>query len=382
MNADPRELGRRLVDWFEAHKRDLPWRRDRDPYRVWVSEVMLQQTRVETVVSRYDSFLRRFPTVEQLAAAAEEDVLKEWEGLGYYSRARNLWLAAREVMARYGGQLPQHPDELAKLPGIGRYTAAAIASIAFNYPSPAVDGNVLRVLARLYGIAEPVTQGAVQRRIEELAAAMMPAEQAGRFTEALMELGALVCTPGRPDCGRCPWADACVARAEGAAEALPVRPKKQPGRVVHGAVAVAVAQGTGGEVPRLLVVRRPEGGLLAGLWEFPWLELPADVSDEEAAARLRQRLQELYGVAARPAGRLQDVTHVFSHLTWRLRVFEYAVDAGAGGGRGPETGGAAWRWATADELDALPFGRAHRRIAGAWRALAHVSDPTPGKGGD
>lgn len=383
MQAQPQQLGRRLVEWFDAHKRALPWRTNRDPYRVWVSEVMLQQTRVETVAPRYEAFLRRFPTVRHLAAAAEEDVLKEWEGLGYYSRARNLWLAAREVVARYGGSLPEHPDELARLPGIGRYTAAAIASIAFNHAAPAVDGNVLRVIARLYGIDEPVTQSAVKRRIEELTAAMIPHDRAGDFTEALMELGALVCTPGRPDCRRCPWAEACAARREGTAAELPVRPKKQPSRIVHGAVAVVAATppdggepsgraplAAGGSERRVLVVRRPDDGLLAGMWEFPWVEVPVGAQDQEAAGLLEQALLDMCGVVASYAGRLPDVTHVFSHLEWRLRVFVY--DAGTHPEPRPPHGdaGGAWLWAEAEQLDTLPFGRAHRRIADLWRSAA------------
>ncbi|MFS8523800.1 MAG: A/G-specific adenine glycosylase, partial [Limnochordales bacterium] len=206
-----RRLGEALVRWFEEHKRALPWRQNRDPYRVWVAEVMLQQTRVDTVAPRYVSFLRRFPSVEALAAAGEDEVLKEWEGLGYYSRARNLRLAAREIVNRYGGRFPDSPEELRRLPGIGRYTAAAVASIAFNRPAAAVDGNVLRVMARLHGIDEPVTRAPVQRRIERLTEALIPPGRAADFTEALMELGALVCTPGQPDCGRCPWRDAWTA---------------------------------------------------------------------------------------------------------------------------------------------------------------------------
>lgn len=363
------ELGRRLVDWFRVHKRDLPWRVDRDPYRVWVSEIMLQQTRADTVAARYESFLRRFPTLRDLAAASEEDVLKEWEGLGYYARARHLRLAAREVVQRYGGRLPSDPDELARLPGIGPYTAAAIASIAFNRPAPAVDGNVLRVVARLYGIEEPVTQSSVKRRIEKLTAAMIPPGQPGDFTEALMELGALVCTPGEPDCTRCPWADACVARERGTAAVLPNRPRRRPTRVVHGAVAVCVWQDAADGGGRVLVVQRPDDGLLAGMWEFPWTEVPEEASDEESARRVAEVLRGVYGVDAERVGRLPDVKHVFSHLQWRLRAFVYRVvelDAASG-----DEGGAETRlWADARQLGELPFGRAHRRIAQAWRRVA------------
>jgi len=380
-----------LVRWFHGHKRALPWRTSRDPYRVWVAEVMLQQTRVETVARRYPSFLRRFPSVRDLAAADESDVLKEWEGLGYYSRARHLRLAAREIEERYGGRFPTHPDQLRRLPGIGRYTAAAVASIAFNRPVAAVDGNVVRVVARLYGIAEPITRAAVQRRIEELTQALIPPGRAADFTEALMELGALVCTPGRPDCPSCPWIDACVAHKEGSAAQLPNRPKRRPPRLVHGAVAVVTRGGAEGSAQqsasiqlsgpaagagggRVLVVRRPPDGLLGGLWEFPWVEVAADASPSSSADAVVQALRGRHGVAVIVDGRLRDVSHVFSHLEWRLRVFtaratEDPVDRhllqGDAAGDGEDPG---LLWAAPEELRRLAFGRAHRRIADAWLA--------------
>lgn len=372
-----RRLGEALVRWFEEHKRALPWRQNRDPYRVWVAEVMLQQTRVDTVAPRYVSFLRRFPSVEALAAAGEDEVLKEWEGLGYYSRARNLRLAAREIVNRYGGRFPDSPEELRRLPGIGRYTAAAVASIAFNRPAAAVDGNVLRVMARLHGIDEPVTRAPVQRRIERLTEALIPPGRAADFTEALMELGALVCTPGQPDCGRCPWRDACTAYLEGRTGELPVRPQRTAPRVVHGAVAVVTANGDGARAGRrVLVVRRPAGGLLAGMWEFPWVETAPDASEAECEAILTRTLRDRYGLDVVVDGGLPAVRHVFSHLEWRLQVFAARVRPGAEAPAGRRKLAAQGRaagedgdlvWAAPEELDGLAFGRAHRRIADTWR---------------
>ncbi len=400
-HVDGQQLGRWLVDWFRVNKRALPWRVDRNPYRVWVAEVMLQQTWVDTVAPRYESFLRRFPTVHDLAAADEDEVLKEWEGLGYYSRARHLRLAAREIVERYGGRFPEHPDELRRLPGIGPYTAAAIASIAFGRPAAAVDGNVLRVVARLYGIEDPITQTAVKRRIEQLTAAMIPEGEAADFTEAIMELGALICTPGEPDCLRCPWLDVCVARQKGVAAQLPNKPKRRPPRIVYGAVAVATwtlepgavdAAGAedvngGAGVGRVLVVRRPTDGLLAGLWEFPWVEVERDTDDGAAAEKAAQWLRDTFGVNVRWTGRLPDVGHVFSHLEWRLRVFAFDVaDGWPNAEPASRSGNVAdgeqltrstnkvdadeltYMWTEPAKLSDLAFGRAHRRIADTWLA--------------
>lgn len=369
--SDAQALGRRLVEWFWNNKRTLPWRVGRDPYRVWVAEVMLQQTRVDTVVPRYVSFLERFPTVYDLAAADEDEVLKEWEGLGYYSRARNLRLAAREIVARYGGEFPAEPDELRKLPGIGRYTAAAVASIAFNRPMAAVDGNVLRVVARLYAVTDPINKTAVQRRIEQLTEAMIPPDCAADFTEALMELGALICTPGRPDCDRCPWFDACAAREEGNAAELPNRPKRKPPRIVRGAVAVVVAgepvearrddAPMTAETESVLVTRRPSDGLLGGMWEFPWVETDEGATPEQAVVALVSALREAYGVDVSVEGRLPDVSHVFSHLEWRMQVFVCRVQGRSGAAVENEH-----MWVAPEALQTLAFGRAHRRIADAW----------------
>ncbi len=216
-----RDLARPLLAWFDRHKRDLPWRRTSDPYRIWVSEIMLQQTQVDRVIGYYERFIEAFPTVEALANAPLDDVLRLWEGLGYYSRARNLHAAAQTVVREHGGAFPRSYEALRALPGIGEYTAGAVLSIACGVPTPAVDANAIRVLARLFAIEGDASKGQVRRRITELALQVLPADRPGDFNQALMELGALICIPGRPGCLICPLTDACEARARGLQERIP-----------------------------------------------------------------------------------------------------------------------------------------------------------------
>jgi len=351
------------LQWFAVHRRPLPWRENRDPYRVWVAEVMLQQTRVDTAVPYYRRFLERFPTVEALAGASETEVLKAWEGLGYYSRARNLQRAAREVVARYGGKLPQEADALAALPGIGPYTAGAIAALAYNQPVAAVDGNVLRVMARVLGIDDDVTRRAVQRRIKAAVEAMIPPGRGGALAEALMELGALVCTPRAPRCPDCPWQEACAAYQTGQADVLPRRRARTRPRLVHGAVALIDWGG------RVLVVRRPDEGLLAGLWEFPWAEAPAEA---DAGPALAQNVARRYGLLVRVERELAPVRHVFSHVEWRLRIYA-CRRVGEEGPPALGPGLTEHRWASPAELARLTFGRAHRRIGEHWLTVTTAS---------
>ena len=260
--ADPAGVRRRLVRWYRRARRDLPWRRTRDPYAVWVSEVMLQQTQVERVKEFFARFLRRFPTVADLAAAREAEVLKHWEGLGYYRRARQLHAAARVVVADHGGEFPRSLAGLRSLPGIGRYTAGAIASIAFDLPAPIVEANSRRVLARLAGHDRPVG-GAGDEPIWELAAALVPRRAAGVFNQALMDLGALVCTPTRPLCDRCPLAGDCAAAAQGRVAEIPVMAAPRATQQIR---ETAVVTRCGG---RVLVVQRGPGEWWEGLWDFP-----------------------------------------------------------------------------------------------------------------
>lgn len=268
MNVDvnPSDVAARLVAWYRRHRRDLPWRRTGDPYAVWISEVMLQQTRIAAVLPYYRRWMERFPSAAALAAAPLDDVLAAWSGLGYYGRARNLHAGAREVVERWGGRLPGSAAELRELPGIGRYTAGAIASIAFGRREPLVDGNVARVLARLHAIEDDVKSAAAARRLWQIAGEMVPDDAPGDFNQALMELGQEVCTPVGPRCDACPVMDACAARAAGRVHELPVVGKRTPDAARPLLALQAAWVERRGRV--LLARRRPEG-LFGGLWELP-----------------------------------------------------------------------------------------------------------------
>ena len=296
-----------LLPWFAEHRRDLPWRRDREPYHVWLSEIMLQQTRVEAVRGYYLRFLERLPDIAALASAPEDVLLKLWEGLGYYSRVRNLQKAAQCVMEQHDGEFPQELSAIRALPGIGDYTAGAIASICFEAPTAAVDGNVLRVILRLTVCADSPADVRVQRRIGEELSAVYPAGHCGDFTQALMELGATVCLPnGAPQCGACPLRALCEAHAQGTELQFPTKPPKKPRRVEQRTVFVLQCG------DRLAVCKRPSRGLLAGLWQLP--DVPGKLETAEA---LRQA--EQWGV--HPTGILKTAerTHIFTHVQWDLR---------------------------------------------------------------
>lgn len=323
-----------LLSWYDRHARVLPWRGIHDPYATWVSETMLQQTRVETVLSYYPRFLAAFPTVQALADAPLEDVLKHWEGLGYYRRAQNLHKGARQVVDTWGGVIPAEPEELRKISGIGDYTAGAIASIAYDRPVPAVDGNVIRVVCRLAAIRENVGIPSVKRRIAQEAARLVPPRRPGDFNQAMMDLGATVCTPGTPDCAACPLRERCDAFAAGDAEELPELPRKTPPRAIDYDLLLVFSDG------RVLVRQRTEA-MLQGLWIFPMLEGRRAPSALPAAAKRRLGL---------PLGRAQELgeaRHVFTHQVWQMRLF--ALDTAASAA--PE----GWRFVTAQELAALPL---------------------------
>lgn len=296
-----------LLPWFAEHRRDLPWRRDREPYHVWLSEIMLQQTRVEAVRGYYLRFLERLPDIAALASAPEDVLLKLWEGLGYYSRVRNLQKAAQCVMEQHDGEFPQELSAIRALPGIGDYTAGAIASICFEAPTAAVDGNVLRVILRLTVCADSPADVRVRRRIGEELSAVYPAGHCGDFTQALMELGATVCLPnGAPQCGACPLRALCEAHAQGTELQFPTKPPKKPRRIEQRTVFVLQCG------DRLAVCKRPSHGLLAGLWQLP--DVPGKLETAEA---LRQA--EQWGV--HPTGILKTAerTHIFTHVQWDLR---------------------------------------------------------------
>lgn len=303
-----------LLHWYDGNKRDLPWRRERDPYKIWVSEIMLQQTKVDTVIPYYERFMSLFPTVEDLAAAEEETVLKAWEGLGYYSRARNLHQAVKEVNESYGGIVPNSEKDVSALKGVGPYTAGAILSIAYNIPAPAVDGNVMRVLARIFAIYDDIAKASTRKKFESIVREIISEERASDFNQALMELGAIICTPRNPACLICPVQNHCVARKEGVQDLLPVKAKKKPPKKLHmKAILVKDAE------ERVLIERRPDTGLLAKLWQFPNIEAET-TNNEDMVAYLKET-----GVDLKIVGIVQTVKHVFSHIIWEIDVYEANV---------------------------------------------------------
>ncbi|MCW2277190.1 A/G-specific adenine glycosylase [Heliophilum fasciatum] len=357
-----------LLAWYQREKRDLPWRRTTDPYAIWVSEVMLQQTRVETVIPYYRNFLRLFPTVQVLAAAAEEQVLKAWEGLGYYRRVRHLYQAARLVVEAHQGKVPPEPTAFRALPGVGDYISGAVLSIAYGLREPAVDGNVCRVLARLQLWTEPVGSTKLLKQAQQLSREQLQRLADGEvadWTQALMELGALICLPKSPRCTHCPVAEHCQARSAGQAEELPLKKNRTTNRIVLRQLALIVD-----ERGRILLVQRPEEGLLAGLWELPdWPSAMAPDGSELTTAGAEKE-------SPHPASR--RFTHVFSHLTWEVEVnllhWQYQrllppsadvelriAEEQAGYGTMP-------RWCDAHDLSRLPMHRLTQRILESYRA--------------
>ncbi|APR76535.1 A/G-specific adenine glycosylase [Minicystis rosea] len=317
--ARDREIARALGAWFDASARDLPWRRDRRPYAVWLSEIMLQQTRVETVIPYFERFLQRYPDVGALAAAELDDVLHLWSGLGYYRRARQLHAAAREVTERYGGAFPAEAAALRELPGVGAYTAGAVSSIAYGKQEPLVDGNVARVLARVEAIDASIKSPETIKRLWATAARMLPKDRPGRFNEALMELGATVCTPRDPRCETCPLARMCAARASGRERELPIVESKRPVPVVE-MVAIVIEDPKTGAI---LFARRREGGLFGGLWEPPMVEA---LSVDDARAGLEALGVAIGRARLREAGR---VTHVLTHRRMEVLVASGRRTAGS-----------------------------------------------------
>ena len=302
-----------LMQWYDKYKRELPWRTEspRDPYKVWVSEIMLQQTRVEAVKAYYTNWMEQFPDIPTLAAAEEEDVISRWQGLGYYSRARNLHTAVREVMEHYGGKVPETREEIRKLKGIGEYTAGAILSMAYGKRETAVDGNVLRVFARICNIKDNILSAKVKKEITELVKARQDAARPGDFNEALMDLGATVCIPGQPRCEVCPLVGVCLAKKEGKENEIPLRITKKEVPVEPITVFVVRAE------TFYLLHQRPSKGLLAGMWEFP----NCAGEGEQGREALTALLSEM-GVAIGNISRtLRKIKHVFSHKIWQMAVY-------------------------------------------------------------
>jgi len=335
-----------LVDWFRSRSRDVPWRAETDPYRIWIAEVMAQQTRIAVVRERYDEFLASFPDIHSLATAELDTVLKAWEGMGYYARARNLHRAANEIVTRHDGSLPQEPEALRELPGVGPYTAGAVASLAFGRPEPAVDGNVRRVLSRQLDVEKP-SAALLDREVRLLlAAAEAPP---GEVNQALMDLGGEVCKPRNPRCDQCPISSSCLARARGTQAE---RPGRQPRRELpHHPIAVAVVRRRG----RILIGKRPTDGLLGGLWEFPGGRIEPGETPETAAARELREEMCIEAVIGRP---IAVIPHAYSHFRITLHAFAAAWTAGEPCGRAVSE----WKWVRPDELRVYAFPAANRPI--------------------
>ncbi len=338
-----------ILTWYDQHARVLPWRQPPgrglpDSYAVWVSEIMLQQTRVETVIPYFERWLRLFPTVHALAEAPEQAVLSAWEGLGYYSRARNLQKAARQIVREYNGQLPADPAELRKLPGIGRYTAAAIASIAFGQDVATLDGNLKRVFARVFNVEQSADSPAGEQILWSLAEEHVAPGRAGDYNQALMDLGATICLPRNPLCLLCPLAEICQARALGVQEQRPVqKPKPLVPHKLKGA-AVILQDG------KTLLNQRPAEGLLGGLWEFPSAELEAD-----SPAALSAAIETEYRLKVSPLARMDEVRHAYTHfrlteIPWRCDLLHIPADC-------------ALQWVALAELSHYPMGKVDRAIA-------------------
>lgn len=303
-----------LLAWYDRSHRSLPWREEPTPYRVWISEIMLQQTRVEAVKPYYDRFLNALPDIHHLAHVDDDELLKLWEGLGYYNRARNLKKAAVRIEEEYNGQMPGEYEELLKLPGIGSYTAGAVASIAFGQPVPAVDGNVLRILARALADDGDIMEQKVRRRMEESLLAVMPYDRPGDFNQALMELGAMTCIPnGAPKCAECPWHDLCRARIEGRISEYPKKTPKKPRTIEKKTILIIQDEN------RTALQKRPSKGLLAGMYEFP--SLAGHQSEKEVLTYLNT-----LGYHAIHIRRLEDARHIFTHREWQMIGYAIRVD--------------------------------------------------------
>ncbi len=344
-----------LLRWYRSCRADLPWRSDPKPYHVWLSEVMLQQTQVETVIPYYRRFLAAFPTIAELAAAPLDDVLKLWEGLGYYSRARNLHRAAAIVVAEHDGELPAEVSELRTLPGVGRYTAGAIASIAFGRPAPVLDGNVMRLISRLLDLDDDITLSATQNKLWGIAADWLPGNGAGEYNQALMELGQKICKPKNPLCATCLLQPHCRAFAQGTQLERPVRSKRAPRP--HFDVTAGLIRDDHG---RLLIAQRPLDGLLGGLWEFPGGKVEGQESFTEC---LRRELREELAIEVDVGRLFAVVDHAFTHFKITLHAFECRYLGALPPYEEPQAIEVLnWAWASEEQLGQYSFGKADRQV--------------------
>ncbi|SHJ22796.1 A/G-specific DNA-adenine glycosylase [Malonomonas rubra DSM 5091] len=340
-------VAKRLLQWYGREGRDLPWRQTDDPYRIWLSEIMLQQTTVAAVVGYYQRFLDNFPSIEHLASAPQEAVIDLWAGLGYYARARNLHAAAKVVVEQFSGVFPQTVDELQQLPGVGRSTAGAIAALAFAQRAPILDGNVRRILCRLFALQQPPRSSAAEKQLWVWADLLTPAQHVHDYTQAIMDLGATVCLPRKPLCGQCPLRELCQAQRLGLAQQLPLKQKSKPLPTRREAAMLLEWKG------RYLVRRRPASGLLGGLWEFPTISL----SGEETAEQQLKRLMLDFSVRGK-LQQLGNINHIYSHFRLDLQLFRLSVD------EMPLVGENENNWYQREQLHDLALHGAHKKAVG------------------
>jgi A/G-specific adenine glycosylase len=362
--AQKQSIRRRLLSWYDAHARDLPWRRSRDPYRVWISEVMLQQTQVATVREYFARFIEALPDVQILAAANEQQVLRLWEGLGYYRRARQLHAAAKEIVARYGGQFPQQESELRNLPGIGRYTAGAIASIAFNRRAAILEANTIRLLARLIGYADDPQRADGQRLLWQVAEEILPQKAVAQFNQALMELGSLICTPAEPDCRRCPLCSLCAANKDGIQHQIP-RAKVRPEYTDVREAAVVIRKNG-----RHLMRQCADGERWAGLWDFPRFPIEA-VGPLFVREEIMVKVTAQTGIECEPGPLLATLRHGVTRYRITLDCYQAAYVSGKV--RSPS--GARVRWISSAELAELPLNTTGRKIARLAHSAVNGTSP-------
>ncbi|MBI5348294.1 MAG: A/G-specific adenine glycosylase [Chloroflexi bacterium] len=344
------KIGDALLRWYSRHARAMPWRGSKNPYHVWISEIMLQQTQVDTVIPYYRRWLKRFPSVKKLAKAKLHDVLQMWQGLGYYSRARNLHAASQKVLREFNGDVPNDLERLRTLPGVGRYTAGAILSIAFNGDAAVVDGNVKRVLSRLFNLRYDVKSSQGEKKLWSLAESLVPSGKAGDYNQALMDLGATICKPQNPLCGKCPLKKICEAKKLGVQESRPVAKKKKP--TPHYDVTAGIVRKNG----RVLIAQRPADKLLGGMWEFPGGKMEKGETKEMC---LRRELKEELGIEVKVGKPVMTLRHAYSHFKITLYVFESKLIKGKP--RAIEV--ADFKWLPPRALAAYPMGKTDRIIA-------------------
>ncbi|MEK7790509.1 MAG: A/G-specific adenine glycosylase [Deltaproteobacteria bacterium] len=341
------KFSQKLLSWYHSRKRPMPWRGERDPYKIWLSEVMLQQTQVETVVPYYEKWLKKFPTPQHVAQASEDEVLKMWEGLGYYARGRNFYEACRDVVRTYGGKVPDDSDSFAKLKGVGPYTVAAVQSIAFGRPLPAIDGNVKRVVSRLLTLKKPPSQSLSE--IELFLKENISKEEPGNFNQAMMDLGATLCRSERPACSTCPVSSFCEAFKKDEVGTFPI-PERRPSRP-HYRIAIGIVW----RGDKILVTRRPSKGLLGGLWEFPGGKIEKGESAKECVVR---EIQEEVGLDVKAGNSVGVIRHAYTHFSIEME----GIPCQYVSGRPKALGCDAWRWIFWEEISSLAFPKANHKL--------------------